>query len=342
MTASIRSPNRELRPAFGTPPSSPPSNNLGHFLQDTSTSDGFLGTAEEDQQAWTDSILRNGGSTSSVTQTEDRRNWEQAHGQGNNTRRDPADRSLFSLGRIPGHLFCSPPPPQRRSPSAAERDLLAHNTWRFASPRSYLRYTGHDNSQRNQIDLTSIEPEMPSAASSKPQKRSHAQSGGEGPASKRQKQSPRGSRANAIDIEEVDLVEEDGTQALLGEQQEELVKTQQRKEGDEKAKRLGEMNCIICLDNFTNLTATVCGMPTVTPYVPEGFLLTGIGHIFCHECLTQALIAGEKSSERNRGTCPMCRKPLVRTTKGNIIPLNLMTQKKWKSTYEGRPLNPEK
>lgn len=53
------------------------------------------------------------------------------------------------------------------------------------------------------------------------------------------------------------------------------------------------------------------------------------GHVFCHECITQALIAGEKNSDRGTGNCPACRKPLSRKKQGQtkqsqIIPLNLM------------------
>lgn len=68
----------------------------------------------------------------------------------------------------------------------------------------------------------------------------------------------------------------------------------------------------------------------------ERISLTIIGHVFCHECLTQALIAGEKTPERRTGSCPVCRKPLKRSKAGNIIPLNLMTKKTWDSTTGGR------
>lgn len=38
-----------------------------------------------------------------------------------------------------------------------------------------------------------------------------------------------------------------------------LIKLQQAAEDDSQPKSFGKMTCIICLDNFTNVTATACG-----------------------------------------------------------------------------------
>ena len=64
------------------------------------------------------------------------------------------------------------------------------------------------------------------------------------------------------DVEEVNLTSEEGSaQALLEKEREELVKTQLGHSGDDdKPKRFNDMTCIICLDNFTNVTTTACGM----------------------------------------------------------------------------------
>jgi len=70
------------------------------------------------------------------------------------------------------------------------------------------------------------------------------------------------------DIEEVNLVSEEGSaQALLEKEREELVKTQLGQDGDDdKPKRFNDMTCIICLDNFTNVTTTACGMRYHLPH----------------------------------------------------------------------------
>lgn len=52
-----------------------------------------------------------------------------------------------------------------------------------------------------------------------------------------------------------------------------------------------------------------------------------LGHVFCHACLMEALIAGEARAgpgEPKRSQCPVCRKALSRNKTGDIIPLLLM------------------
>lgn len=150
------------------------------------------------------------------------------------------------------------------------------------------------------------------------QKRTYTDLEQTSPTSKRQRKFSSSNAKN--ESNEVNLITEEGSaQALLEKEREELVKTQLGNNGeDEKPKKFNEMTCIICLDNFTNVTTTACG------------------HVFCHECLTQALIQGEKQADRNSGTCPMCRKPLKRKQKGHVIPLSLMTRKKFQEFQRGR------
>ncbi|PNS19279.1 hypothetical protein CAC42_2456 [Sphaceloma murrayae] len=154
--------------------------------------------------------------------------------------------------------------------------------------------------------LTRAPDVMPSSAP-RPRKRS-----GSATATSR----PKRSRAlDSAEVEEVNLTDDkEPMEVLLERERQELVQLQQGKENEEAPKPLGRINCIICMDNFTDLTATACG------------------HLFCHECLTQALLAGERASDRNQGSCPVCRKTLKRTTKGHVIPLALMTRQTYQSS----------
>lgn len=59
--------------------------------------------------------------------------------------------------------------------------------------------------------------------------------------------------------------------------------------------------------------------------------VTSCGHIYCHECLTQALLAGEKNNERGEGNCPVCRKKVKRSAKGALVPVSFMTRAKFEA-----------
>ncbi|KAK6436261.1 sensitivity to high expression protein she9 [Oleoguttula sp. CCFEE 5521] len=90
---------------------------------------------------------------------------------------------------------------------------------------------------------------------------------------------------------------------------------------DEGPVRIGMKNCIICLENFTNATTSACG------------------HIFCHECLTRALIASEKSSSREGvGNCPACRTKLKRKTAGQVVAISFMKKSAFLTKGRGREL----
>ncbi|KAH4067818.1 hypothetical protein HBI70_108790 [Parastagonospora nodorum] len=130
-----------------------------------------------------------------------------------------------------------------------------------------------------------------------------------GPSSKRQKRddgttSRRGS--GAMKMEEVDLTEEAPVQDVLQKQREDAVKAQTKPE--EKPTTFNTFNCVICMDMPTDLTATACG------------------HLFCHTCLMEALIAGENRAgpgEPKRSQCPVCRKFINRNKITDVIPLML-------------------
>ncbi|SMR46028.1 unnamed protein product [Zymoseptoria tritici ST99CH_1E4] len=110
-------------------------------------------------------------------------------------------------------------------------------------------------------------------------------------------------------VEEVDLLDENPSveEELRQAQQQATIRAQQA-EVAAGPQKIGKRQCIICMENYTNATATACG------------------HFYCHECLIQALLAGEKNSDRGTGTCPVCRKPLSRTGKKkyDIIPIAFM------------------
>ncbi|KAF7189047.1 E3 ubiquitin-protein ligase complex slx8-rfp subunit slx8 [Pseudocercospora fuligena] len=159
------------------------------------------------------------------------------------------------------------------------------------------------------VDLTSA-ASSPEPSASRPTRSTRKRSAddtnaGEGRAPKRK-------RSVAENIEEVDLTNEapSAEDELLQAQQQETIKAQQAAEESSGPQRIGKRQCIICMENYTNCTATACG------------------HFYCHECLVRALMAGAKSSDRATGTCPVCRKPLSHTNKKktDVIPMSFMTK----------------
>ncbi|EUC33074.1 hypothetical protein COCCADRAFT_97115 [Bipolaris zeicola 26-R-13] len=122
-----------------------------------------------------------------------------------------------------------------------------------------------------------------------------------------------------VTVEEVDLTENSSVQQVLQKQREDVVKAQARP--DETFTTFNSFNCVICMDNPTDLTATACG------------------HLFCHTCLMEALIAGENRTgphETKRSQCPVCRKTISRNKPSDVIPLllkkGLSTQPRKKKT----------
>ncbi|KAF4314005.1 Zinc finger RING-type protein [Botryosphaeria dothidea] len=123
---------------------------------------------------------------------------------------------------------------------------------------------------------------------------------------------PSNAAAEVEEIERIDLLNDDTPLAeALQKQRAEQVKAQQESQnGADALPRLTTITCVICMDTFKDLTATACG------------------HLFCHECLMEALIAGEARAgpgEPKRSQCPVCRKALSRNKTGDIIPI-LMKQ----------------
>ncbi|KAF2272517.1 uncharacterized protein EI97DRAFT_385586 [Westerdykella ornata] len=134
-----------------------------------------------------------------------------------------------------------------------------------------------------------------------------------GPSAKRQKRQDgarRGSQTSVAaqategHIEEIDLSDDKvDIQQILQKQRVDAVKAQQKPEEI----KFGTSSCVICMDTPTDITATSCG------------------HLFCHSCLMEALIAGESRTDRGeqrRSQCPVCRKHINRTKPGDTIFLN--------------------
>ncbi|KAK5704016.1 hypothetical protein LTR97_003029 [Elasticomyces elasticus] len=115
----------------------------------------------------------------------------------------------------------------------------------------------------------------------------------------------------AEDIESLDLTGSPTTISaeakLQAQQQQDMIAAQTS--SSEQPQRIGKRTCIICMEPYTNATITSCG------------------HIYCHECLTMALKAGEKNSERGMGNCPVCRKSVSRKKAGGMVAVSFMTKK---------------
>lgn len=179
------------------------------------------------------------------------------------------------------------------------------------------------------VDLTS-DPPSPPRQTRRTGKRSHRTSAepAAGPSSKRIKRNDgvsvdrgTGTATPQVEIEEIDLSDDKVTlQEALRKQRAEAVKAQEKP--DEKPLRLSNLQCVICLEQPTDMTATSCG------------------HLYCHTCLMESLIAGENLSaqggETKKSTCPICRKFISRGKASDIIPLlmkkGLATQPRKKST----------
>lgn len=182
------------------------------------------------------------------------------------------------------------------------------------------------------VDLTNSAPG--DMSSSRPPKRDNPTPG---PSQKRQKRHD-GTAANVEDskggssIDEVDLsADAAGLEQVLQKQREEAVKAQQVPE--KQATTFRTINCCVCMDTPTDLTATSCGMlfkrsnaPFFPPFLQRLTLCFCLGHLFCHTCLMESLITGENRAapgEPKRSQCPICRKIINRNKPADIIPLLL-------------------
>ncbi|KAL2851509.1 hypothetical protein BJY01DRAFT_117057 [Aspergillus pseudoustus] len=123
----------------------------------------------------------------------------------------------------------------------------------------------------------------------------------------------------------IDLTDVDGHSAIakvLAKQREDAVTAQQPDNDTGSARtKLTGYKCPVCMDTPTDATTTVCG------------------HLFCHQCIVEALKIGEERADNAgktaRGTCPVCRKPLARQDspgpRRTLVPLEIRLTTKKKS-----------
>ncbi len=129
-------------------------------------------------------------------------------------------------------------------------------------------------------------------------------------------------------IEEADLTDVNDDNALLEilEKQRDQQREQQRlkaiKAQQDLAKQpvtFSSLKCIICMETMTDVTVTHCGKygymtrrSAVTNSLTDFYFF--LGHVFCHGCLMEALIAGERQGPEGKGQskCPVCRKKVSR------------------------------
>ncbi|GIZ37039.1 hypothetical protein CKM354_000050200 [Cercospora kikuchii] len=162
------------------------------------------------------------------------------------------------------------------------------------------------------VDLTETSPPAPACQTKRKRSTDATASGSDGRAKRR--------RASGGEIEEIDLANEapSAEEELLQAQQQEAIRAQQQASDDSMPQKIGRRQCIICLENFTNCTATACG------------------HFFCHECLHQALVAAARTNDRGHGSCPVCRKNLSHKKKADMIPISFMTKKHYDTHYKDK------
>ncbi|KAK4505669.1 hypothetical protein PRZ48_003634 [Zasmidium cellare] len=233
------------------------------------------------------------------------------------------------FGYIPGALFGesdngndtphSTQPSTRVSDRASEDFVTLEEDTDAEEGLSAMAPTRRSTTRRQSatVDLTaSASSAAASRQRSSIRKRSaDSNAAGEGRASKR-------GRVSQENIEEIDLSKDPPTaeEELLQKQQQEAIKQQQAADENQGPFKIGKRTCIICMENFTNCTIASCG------------------HFYCHECLIQALIAGEKNSDRGHGTCPQCRKPLSRNNKKkrDIITLSFMKKETFEKNKQKR------
>ncbi|KAL6721633.1 hypothetical protein ACLMJK_000737 [Lecanora helva] len=118
-----------------------------------------------------------------------------------------------------------------------------------------------------------------------------------------------------IKVEGIDLTGVDDDNGLLKVlEQQRLASIKSQQEEASKPVKLSTLQCIICMENMKDITATSCG------------------HLFCHSCLMEALIAGENQGDAGKGIpkCPVCRKKVVRpsatdkrVTRHDVVPLTI-------------------
>ena len=104
----------------------------------------------------------------------------------------------------------------------------------------------------------------------------------------------------AITVDLVGIEDEDQYEEFKAKEQAEAIKQRQQEEANKPAK-LADFECIICMEKPTDMTVTHCGMSR-SYFLDVMSTNYDLGHLFCSECLHQALYTGNAKK-----CCPVCR-----------------------------------
>lgn len=189
---------------------------------------------------------------------------------------------------------------RQQSPPASNQQALAFSNIRnilnvdsdpFAGYLLRDAITGESTPSTTLVDLTEGVVDLTSSPDMAPCKK--RKRGGDSPALSKKvpRKEPEHKEVEVQDL--VALEEEAEYEAMMDKQKAEDLKKQQKEEATRPA-RLADFQCIICMDNPTNLTVTHCG------------------HMFCSECLHEALHAGNNEKK----SCPVCRTTVNTTLVG--------------------------
>ncbi|KAI9720108.1 MAG: SUMO-targeted ubiquitin ligase complex subunit slx8 [Chrysothrix sp. TS-e1954] len=138
------------------------------------------------------------------------------------------------------------------------------------------------------------------------------------------------SQPEVIDLADVD--DESSLQETLKKQRAEQVQAQTEDLDVKKGKgtKLTMMNCTVCLDSPTDLTATICGM-SITTSRSLTHTDSVAGHAFCRGCLMSWLASSSKRNHPRHPNCPACRTAINQRTKlGGVVNLEIMMKRKTK------------
>ena len=267
---------------------------------------------------------------SSEAETEDRSptpaapDWDRSGEHLQRTQPPPSDTHVNLQGPPPGPVYLdleNNMPPRRRSANTTTTN--ASTTSRPSRRRTATQAFEGESSEADHEGNIS-----PTAGpSSKRRNVGDEDSAGEAASSR--------AHAEPIVIDDLDDEEEqraDPAAQILKEalqkQREEQVRSQQAAADTPK---LSKLQCVICMDSFTDMTATSCGrFLHISCRFMSILTQEFTGHIFCHECLISALRASETRRFQatgvhgKRSQCPVCRTNLNRSKAGDLIPLLIM------------------
>ncbi|KAH0279993.1 hypothetical protein KCU91_g1319, partial [Aureobasidium melanogenum] len=216
------------------------------------------------------------------------------------SRPNSASTQQSSFGYIPNHFFYSPPQsPQEPDPphytanaTLGYQSATSSSVQPFAGPsftnhavgpsvsnplshpqsadhsapieRTTSAFRSGQSHYQNPANQQHVKEEgpttMPASTSTgtTSRKRAHPSDPGTPPSATKRRLNPAPAPIELDDTDEDEIEELGPDNDILAKEREALV-TKQREESN-KISRIGELNCMICLEHFTNMTATHCGM----------------------------------------------------------------------------------